>query len=182
MVVGLVIGLCAGYAYFHFKTITDTPEPLPAAKKEPSSVKVPVVTKKKKNIPLTTDVKNGTPQNNDVDEDESRFDFYTLLPEMEVEIPESEIAKAARLTQANKKFIYQLQVGSFRAYDDADNLKANLALLGIEASIQTLTGESSRPWHRVRIGPYHSMRKLNKIRNQLLRNNISSIVLKQTLE
>ena len=45
-----------------------------------------------------------------------------------------------------------LQVGSFRRYEEADRRKAELALLGYSASVQTanVNGET---WHRVKIGP-----------------------------
>ncbi|MEW5838445.1 MAG: SPOR domain-containing protein [Pseudomonadota bacterium] len=45
-----------------------------------------------------------------------------------------------------------LQVGSFRRFEEADRRKAELALLGFSASVQTanVNGET---WHRVKIGP-----------------------------
>ena len=74
-----------------------------------------------------------------------RFDFYTLLPEMEVVIPEQEIQgkTEAGIKQVEKPGTYYLQVGSFRSMEQADRFKAELILLGLETSIQTVTINSS---------------------------------------
>ena len=59
-----------------------------------------------------------------------RFDFYTILPEMEVVVPDVR-DKAGRTTPVDKPGTYFLQAGSFRSFTEADNLKAQLALLGV---------------------------------------------------
>jgi len=72
---------------------------------------------------------------------EAKFNFYTLLPELEVLIPESETrppetknnATANHKNKAAKKQ-YVLQVGSFQNLGDAEKLKANLAFLGLSAN------------------------------------------------
>jgi cell division protein FtsN len=106
-----------------------------------------------------------------------RFDFYTILPEMEVVVPEVH-NKAGQTAPVDKPGTYFLQAGSFRSYAEADNLKAQLALLGVESKIDTVTVNSSSTWHRVRVGPYQDLRELNKIRTRLLNNNINAILLK----
>jgi len=110
-----------------------------------------------------------------------RFDFYTLLPEMEVVIPESEISTVLRQPQsavATEKASYILQVGSFKDFADADKLKARLALMGVQAKIETVRIGSRASWHRVRIGPSSDIEQLRKIRNQLQRNAINTVLLK----
>ncbi|MEJ2142685.1 MAG: SPOR domain-containing protein [Gammaproteobacteria bacterium] len=107
-----------------------------------------------------------------------RFDFYTILPELEVAIPEqdlipSEKASTSQQTTGN----YILQVGSFKQSEQADQLKARLALQGIEATIQSVAINSDT-WHRVRIGPIHNLTTLNQIRKRLQKNGIASIVVK----
>jgi cell division protein FtsN len=66
---------------------------------------------------------------------------------------------------------YILQAGSFRRAEEADTLKANLALLGVEADIQKVTVDNNT-WHRVRIGPYANLDELNRMREKLARNRI----------
>jgi len=104
-----------------------------------------------------------------------RFDFYTLLPELEVLIPESEIKEEqARIKQKNN-VAYMIQVGSFRAYGEADSLKAKMALLGIEADIDPVSSKGEQ-WLRVRVGPFTDKREMNKIRNRLHKNNINTML------
>ncbi len=108
-----------------------------------------------------------------------RFDFYHILPELEVTVPDDELAKEEKRTTAKKQSVrYLLQAGSFREYKEADRLKASLALLGLEAKIQTVTINSKDTWHRVRVGPYDSVRALGKARRRLQDNGIQPIVLK----
>ena len=116
-----------------------------------------------------------------------RFDFYTILPELEVAIPEQELAQAkkpapaaagdkATAAQTNESFT--LQAGSFRKLDQADNLKAKLALQGVVADIQTVTINDGDTWHRVRIGPSHDLAALNKTRKRLNEIGVATIVVK----
>ena len=112
----------------------------------------------------------------------SRYDFFTVLPEMEVVVPEQELSKksqpqetaAVRRPTADS---YLLQVGSFRENSDAEQMKARLALLGISARIQTVTVNEAT-WHRVRVGPVSGARKADEMRKQLADNGIESLVMK----
>lgn len=74
---------------------------------------------------------------------------------------------------------YLLQVGSFRRLNEADQLKAKLALLGVEASIQNVELARGETWHRVRIGPFNDRQHLSEIRKRLQENEIHTIVLKR---
>lgn len=110
------------------------------------------------------------------------FDFYYILPELEVAVPEQELARQSQQSQNNKsaqeeKIDYILQAGSFRSHDQADQLKASLALKGITANIQTVN-VNSVTWHRVRIGPITSMSKLTQTRKRLRDSGIQAIVVK----
>lgn len=121
-----------------------------------------------------------------------RFDFYTILPEMEVVVPDPEPEKepavapaangAAPVVSATAKAgtpsaYYMLQMGSFRKFADADKLKASLALVGIEAEIQKFTLDGGEVFHRVRSGPYTS-NQVNALRTRLSQNQINSLVIK----
>lgn len=118
-----------------------------------------------------------------------RFDFYTILPEMEVVVPDPEPIASEATTQGGApvvsattgetegKGLYMLQMGSFRKYGDADKLKASLALVGIEAEIQKFTLDGGEVFHRVRSGPY-SRNQVNSLRARLSQNSINSLVIK----
>ena len=109
-----------------------------------------------------------------------RFDFYNLLPEMEVFIPPERLAEE-REQQAAEALEYYLQVGSFRQFADADRLKAQLALNGIQSHIQRITINESQTWHRVRVGPFNSARKMDTVRGRLRALSFDPMVLKVKL-
>ena len=67
-----------------------------------------------------------------------------------------------------------LQAGSFSSVNDAENLKAKLALLGLEASIQTATIPDKGLWYRVRVGPYKNAGEMNHARNFMKQNGVDS--------
>jgi cell division protein FtsN len=111
-----------------------------------------------------------------------RFDFYTILPEMEVVVPEPPRAaeaprQAAAPPAAPPPGTYLLQAGAFRRYEEADRLKASLALIGVEANIHTVT-INLETWHRVRIGPYTSLEQLDRVRTRLREHAIETVLLK----
>ena len=104
------------------------------------------------------------------------YDFYTVLPEKEVELP-GETAEAAApgstapasaapttTPAANAGTTtpsappaapsgLQLQAGAFGNAGDAEALRARLALVGQMARIETVQA-NGRTLHRVRLGPY----------------------------
>lgn len=109
----------------------------------------------------------------------ARFDFYTLLPEMEVEITDDKLNEALQaLPKSREQGPYILQVGSFRRPEEADSMKAQLALLGIESQIQTVIIRDDNVWYRVRVGPYENIRDLAQVRNRLNRNHIQFMLLR----
>jgi len=114
------------------------------------------------------------------EEKKSRYDFFTVLPEMEVVVPEQELSNRSQ-PQApaaqEDTGSYLLQVGSFRANKDAEELKARLALLGMVARIQTVTVNDAT-WHRVRVGPVSGARQAEEIRHRLSESGIDSLVMK----
>ena len=117
------------------------------------------------------------------------FEFYTILPEMEVVIPDEELlppeapestSTHGESTTPNNKdgATYILQMGSFRKFSDADRLKAKLALIGVESEIQKVTINNRDTFHRVRSGPYQSQAQLNAVRKLARDNKITSLVIK----
>ena len=109
-----------------------------------------------------------------------RFDFYTILPEMEVPVPDDEITGKAQegVPQVEAPGTYLLQAGSFRTREQADQLKARLALLGLQSEIQTVTINNQETWHRVRVGPFTDLDALNSARARLKENQLEAILLR----
>ena len=105
-----------------------------------------------------------------------RFDFYTILPGTEEPVTEKDIKKLD--SESTAKNQYYLQAGAFQNEADADNLKAKLALMGVEASIQTATLPDKGVWHRVRVGPYSNVDDLNRVRNTLSQNGVTATLVK----
>lgn len=113
------------------------------------------------------------------------LDFYTMLPglnETKRSEPKATAAPSkpeekplATITQQKGAY---LQAGAFQDEYDADNLKAKLALLGVEARIQTQKIPEKGIWHRVRIGPFDSNADIERTRAQLHANGINSVIVK----
>ncbi len=104
-----------------------------------------------------------------------RFDFYKILPGSEEAVTDREFR---RPTQVTTKEVYFLQVAAFQSPTDADNLKARLALSGIEAQIQTATLPDGQVWHRVRVGPFSNQDELGKSRAALKDNKLEANLIK----
>lgn len=104
-----------------------------------------------------------------------RFDFYKILPGTEEAVTDREFKRAP---PASAKEVYFLQVAAFQNPSDADNMKARLALAGIEAQIQTATLPDGKVWHRVRVGPFSAQDELSKSRTALKENNIEANLIK----
>jgi cell division protein FtsN len=107
-------------------------------------------------------------------ENKPTIDFYTVLPQREVEIPISEEDQAAMENptinkDAENRFV--LQVGSFQSVAEADSLKAQLAFIGLQAKVKSAVVDEDT-WHRVQLGPFTSNSKLSQAKNLLIENRI----------
>ena len=113
------------------------------------------------------------------DEPADRYDFYEMLPNFEVVVPEKEAAVRRDLPAAPvaKAGSYVLQVGSYRDFDEADRVRAQLALQGIESKVQRVSVDSDT-WHRVRIGPISDLAELNRIRDRLREADMELLVIR----
>tara|TARA_B100000686_G_scaffold204217_1_gene211005 strand:+ start:8602 stop:9192 length:591 start_codon:yes stop_codon:yes gene_type:complete len=105
-----------------------------------------------------------------------RFEFYEMLPNSEESVTEEQFQKATK--QPSLKDKYFLQVGSFQDIGDAENLKAKIAMLGMEAYVQPADLSEKGMWHRVRIGPFTKTEAINKARSSLLLNDIKTDLIK----
>ena len=61
---------------------------------------------------------------------------------------------------------------------DADNLKAKLALTGLEASVQTAAIPDRGTWHRVRVGPYRKVEEVNRAQAILKQQGIEAVLIR----
>ncbi|MFT7235622.1 MAG: cell division protein FtsN [Methylophagaceae bacterium] len=144
----------------------------------------------KDTVPIDTVVKSKpkVSQNNERNTIEPTFDFYDILPEMEVKVDRPKVAIKQQLAQKevvktaaiekSGSVSYLIQVGSFRNPTDADGFKARVALLGIESKVQTVTIDNTETWHRVLIGPIVGRGKADGIQKQLKKNKIDSFLLR----
>lgn len=102
------------------------------------------------------------------------FDFYTVLPEREIDIPDSPVGQvdipnvSTNNSQGEEKYL--VQAGSFQKMQDADRRKAELALLGLEASIKSATVKGE-VYYRVEMGPF-SERQYSTIQKNLIANDM----------
>jgi len=107
-----------------------------------------------------------------------RFDFYKILPGTEDSVTDQQAKGAKKESTAAAKETFFLQAGAFQNARDADNLRARLALLGIEARIQTATLPDKGVWHRVRVGPYTSVEELGRARDALKQNGVETTLIR----
>ncbi len=112
-------------------------------------------------------------------ESKPRFDFYKILPGSEEPATDQQLRDAQQQKPtAQAREAFYLQAGAFQNAPDADNLKARLALMGMEASVQTTTLPDKGIWHRVRVGPYSTVEELNKARAALKQSGIDTTLIK----
>ena len=110
-----------------------------------------------------------------VEEAKPRFEFYKVLTDKQdatADTPSKPAEKPKALeSKPAAKF---LQAGSFANASDAENLKANLAMKGFEASVQTVMIPGRGEMHRVRVGPFQSEQEMTGARGTLKLNGLEA--------
>lgn len=135
-------------------------------------------------IPVTDLVDNNT-DDKVAQLPEPQFDFYKILPNKEVNISEWESVEEEsdeQATEQQQPAMYVLQVGSFKEFQAADEIKARLALMGVTADIQRVVINGQDVRHRVRIGPYKNSSQLQQAKDRLLANDLDFMLLKLKME
>ena len=190
MFIGLVlgVGVAAGVVWYLNKS------PVPFVNKpQPTRTELPPVAgtnggAAKPGQPIALPGKPGDPV------PEKRFQFYDILPgkadavpdkpakegqkpaaETKKDEPKKEEAKKDEGKESKQPLF--LQAGSFSTPHDADNQKANLALMGVEAAVQQVMVQD-KTYYRVRLGPYSKIEELNKVRADLARAGIDASLVK----
>ncbi len=131
-----------------------------------------------RDVPADPDVEviADAPITNSSDPEPMQWDFYDIFPKSEVPIVE-EYASDGTKRQVEQPVSFLLQVGSFRNPEDADRLRAELILLGMDVFIRTIENEGQQ-WHRVVVGPIDTETELNRHRRRLAEANLPSIPLR----
>lgn len=105
---------------------------------------------------------------------EKEFDFYELLPDIEKLMPED--LPEAEPDQQPENLDYYLQAASFREYEDAEKLRARLALKGFKSVTQAREVAGKGTYYRVRLGPYADKRKAKTAKNQLQKTGVRPFI------
>ncbi len=108
-----------------------------------------------------------------------RYDFYEMLPNFEVVVPEKDrdVKRDLPAAKIERPGVYVLQAGSYRNQADAERVRAQLSLLGIDAKVQRVAIDND-VWHRVRIGPISDLAELNRVRKQLQAAEVDGLVIR----
>ncbi len=165
--IGYVLGLVSAIGVWMY--IHQAPSPFIQNEKPEVSTKI----KTSKNGKQISDSNDS--QTEDTNE-KPRFEFYNMLPGNEEPVTEKQFKKAAK--QPSLKDKYYLQAGSFQDTEDAENLKAKIAMLGMEAYVQSADLSEKGMWHRVRVGPFTKIDAINKARSSLLQSGIKANLIK----
>jgi cell division protein FtsN len=107
---------------------------------------------------------------------ENRFEFYEILPQVEVVVPDGAPASGGKRRPAETPGSYLLQAGSFSASADADRMQANLALLGFASHVQRVTLDDN-VFYRVRIGPIGDLDTAKRSQRRLRDADIDTLVM-----
>lgn len=108
-----------------------------------------------------------------------QYDFYEMLPKFEVVVPEKDrdVKRDAPASTIERPGVYVLQAGSYRSQPDAERVRSQLALQGIQAVVQRVAVDAD-VWHRVRIGPISDLKELNRVRDRLRSADIDALVIR----
>ncbi len=166
MVCGLALGLAvAGIVYF--KDRHSDAAPVSSAK----------VSKRKLRNTESPDTEAG--ETGAAEEPGGSYDFYSRLPKFEVVVPEKEkdVKPDIRAVPETRRGTYVLQAGSYKNYADADRIRAQLALQGVESKVQKVSVDNDT-WHRIRVGPISNLDELNRLRTILRKADVDVLVIR----
>jgi len=181
MLAGLLIGLFFAFLVFLSKQPAEDISFTESVKQELQKAR-----EQKKNVAENKEIETTNTIESKPSNEKPRFEFYTILSELEVFVPEPEIKttnKTESLENRNNTLSnnssdkkYLLQAGSFKSNADAERLKATLGLLGVQSSIESVSINNDS-WHRVRIGPFSNPNNLRDTLSTLKQNNIHAMTM-----
>jgi cell division protein FtsN len=172
MLIGIFIGLLLGLAIAAAIAIYLTNTPVPFISKT-NRGSTPQSDRNLAETAKTADAKGQQSER-------PRFDFYKILPGQEEPITERDLRAAAKEPPkaGAPKDIYVVQAGAFQNPAEADSMKARLALLGLQASVEPANLPDRGTWYRVRLGPYTELEEINRIRQTLVQNGVDASLVK----
>jgi cell division protein FtsN len=176
LLVGIVIGLLLGLGIALAVAIYLYKGPGPFASKAKSESALPA-----KQEPGKPAQKAKAEESAAKTAEKPRFDFYSILPGEDAakDAAKEKAAKdVARPAPVEVKETFYLQAGAFQGAGEADNMRASLALLGIEANVQASTTADRGQLHRVRIGPFTRVEDVNRVRDTLKQNGFETTLIK----
>jgi len=98
------------------------------------------------------------------------FTFQDLFPIDEVKT----ISGYEQTNPESEDFNFLLQTGSFKSNRDADERRAEILLLGLDAFIQS-TEINGVNWHRVMVGPFSDRQSLSRAQDLLAVNQFEAM-------
>lgn len=173
---GLMVGLFGAFLFHLGKTQLQQGGQQTASKPQPK-VETPTP---KKDEPKSSD-------------DSPQFDFYAVLPKMEVIVPKGEddpqpsrrtppadagTDGATEVAVADRQEQYLLQAGSFRRNDDADRRRGELILHGLTARIQPVSMGNGDTWYRVMVGPFDNANAAHRAQDKLASAGIETLAIR----
>jgi cell division protein FtsN len=167
---GLVSGLCVGLFIAGFVYFKDHRGDSPVARTAKADKK-----KSRANEPPEAEGGDvGAPEDST-----KSYAFYDMLPKFEVVVPEKEkdVRPDTRAVPETRRGTYVLQAGSYRNFADADRVRAQLALQGVESKVQKVSVDNDT-WHRIRIGPISKLDELNRLRTILRKADVDVLVIR----
>ena len=107
------------------------------------------------------------------------YAFYDMLPKFEVVVPEKDkdVRPDVKSVPETRRGTYVLQAGSYKNFADADRVRAQLALQGVESKVQKVSVDNDT-WHRIRIGPISKLDELNRLRQILRKSDVDVLVIR----
>ena len=172
LLVGFLLGVAASLAVVMYIKGGDSPFATQPDTKKPIAEKIAEDARK------SAEAESEKPADPSAEGDKTRFDFYTILPGSESKVTTEELHIKDQQPQPIVAYTYYLQVGAFQTSNEADNMKAKLALQGFEAVVQTATSPDKGVWHRVRVGPLNNLDEINKAKNDLAANGFKTDLIK----
>lgn len=168
ILIGMTLGLiiAAGIAWYVLETPSSFVNNVPheTTKLTPEATQTP---------PAATTGTSAAPEDASGD-GKPRFEFYKVLTDKQdataTPAPASSKPPSRAAASGNAFF---LQVGSFANMDEAEKLKARLAMLGMEALVQD-ANVGDKLVHRVRLGPYSNEDEMKEMQTSLKQNGIDS--------
>lgn len=186
---GLVLGIClaAGVAWYTSRSATPFVDKKVVRDKPAETATTPSATGGQAltapagappapPAPVALAGKPGDPPPN-----ERRFQFYDILQGKSEPVPskDAKTTKPDTPSQDSKptaQAVY-LQAGAFSKVGDAENLKASLAMQGVESVVQQVMIQD-KTLYRVRLGPYARPEDANQVKQELAKSGIEVTAVK----